>query len=301
MNSLISLHKCASWANLVTEFLVAKKDPATLQTFVNTILGQGWTGAGDELDEGELAGRCEPFGLDALPEDVLAITAGVDVQRDRLECTLMGYAKDETTFVLGQKVIWGQWDADETWRELDELLKTKWKHPLGGSLGIEAAAIDAGDGVTMEAVKSFCAPRQRRRVMAIKGVSGTRPFIEPSKGRKSKGARLWIVGVDGIKTVIMDRLAQVGLIRFSDDLPPVWFEQLASERLVTRYVKGQPQRRFERVPGRQAEALDCVVYAIAARHVVHVNFEEREAQLRAGGIQDRPKPKNVYRSKFLSG
>ena len=113
MNSLISLHKCASWANLVTEFLVAKKDPATLQTFVNTILGQGWTGAGDELDEGELAGRCEPFGLDALPEDVLAITAGVDVQRDRLECTLMGYAKDETTFVLGQKVIWGQWHGNQ--------------------------------------------------------------------------------------------------------------------------------------------------------------------------------------------
>ncbi len=47
--------------------------------------------------------------------------------------------------------------------------------------------------------------------------------------------------------------------------------------------RGQPQRRFERVPGRRAEGLDCVVYAIAARQVVHVNFKEREAQLRAGG------------------
>ncbi len=301
LNALVSLHANASWPQLVREFLSAKKDPTTLQTFVNTILGQGWTGAGDELDEGELAGRNEPFGLDALPEDVLTIAAGIDTQHDRLECTLIGYAKDETAFILGHRVIWGQWDHDETWAELDDLLKTKWKHPLGGSLGVEAAAIDAGDGATMDAVKAFCAPRQRRRIMAIKGVSGTRPFIEPSRGRKTKGARLWLVGVDGIKTAIMARLSRAGSIRFSDELPPVWYEQLASERAVTRYVKGQPQRRFERVPGRRAEALDCVVYAIAARQVVHVNFEEREAQLRAGGIQDRPKPKNVYRSKFLTG
>lgn len=301
LNALVSLHANASWAKLAREFLSAKKDPVTLQTFVNTILGQGWTGAGDELDESELASRSESFGLDALPEDVLLIVAGIDTQHDRLECTFIGYGKDETAFILGHRVIWGQWDHNETWSELDDLLKTKWKHPLGGSLGIEAATIDAGDGVTMEAVQAFCAPRQRRRIMAIKGVAGTRPFIEPSRGRKTKGARLWLVGVDGIKAALMARLSRAGAIRFSSDLTPVWYEQLASERIVTRYVRGQPQRRFERVPGRRAEALDCVVYAIAARQVVNVNFDERETQLRAGGLQDRPKPKNVIRSKFLTG
>jgi len=300
LNALVSLHTNAGWARLVAEFIAAKDDPTTLQTFVNTILGQGWRGTGEELDDKDIASRCEPIGLEALPPEVLAITAGIDTQHDRLECTLIGFGADETAFILGHVVIWGNWDDDRTWTELDDVLKTRWKHPLGGLLGIEAAVIDAGDGVTMEAVKGFCGPRQRRRIMAGKGVAGTRPFIEPSRA-KTRTARLWLVGVDGIKSAIMARLARGGSIRFSADLAPVWYEQLASERAVVRYVRGQPQRRFERVPGRRAEALDCVVYAIAARQAVNVNFIERATQLRSGGIQDAPKPKTVIRSKFLTG
>ena len=136
LNALVSLHANASWPQLVREFLSAKRDPTTLQTFVNTILGQGWSGAGDELDDKDVAGRAEPFGLDALPEEVLAITAGIDTQHDRLEVTLTGFAQDDTAYILGHVVIWGTWDDGRTWLELDDLLKTRWAHPLGGSLGV---------------------------------------------------------------------------------------------------------------------------------------------------------------------
>lgn len=300
LNALVSLHTNASWPQLAREFLAAKKDPTTLQTFVNTILARGWSNAGGELDNEELENRAESFGLESIPEEVLLVTAGVDVQHDRLEATIIGYGADETAFVLGHVVIWGEWDNERTWAELDDLLKTRFAHPLGGELEIEAVVIDAGDGVTMETVMAFCGPRQRRRFMAGKGAAGSRRYIEPSRSRKAQTARLWIVGVDSIKTAIMARLGRAGSIRFSTDLPPVWYEQLASEREVVRYVRGQPQRRFERVPGRRAEALDCVVYAIAARQVVHVNFVEREAQLKAGGVKQK-KASKVIRSRFLGG
>ena len=39
-------------------------------------------------------------------------------------------------------------------------------------------------------------------------------------------------------------------------------------------------RRFERKPGMQAEALDCLVYAWAARHVVAIDLDRRENELR---------------------
>lgn len=300
LNALVSLHANASWPQLAREFLSAKKDPTTLQTFVNTILARGWSNAGGEIDNEELEGRAEAFSLERLPEEALLITAGIDVQHDRLEATFLGFGADETVFILGHSVIWGAWDDDRTWTELEGLLKTRCEHPLGGELEIEAAVIDAGDGVTMETVMAFCGPRQRRRFMAGKGVAGTRPYIEPSRARKNMAARLWIVGVDGIKTAIMARLARSGSIRFSNKLAPVWYEQLASEREVVRYVRGQPQRRFERVPGRRAEALDCVVYALAARQVVHVNFVERIEQLKAGGIR-KPQRKTVFPSRFISG
>ena len=279
LNALISLHANASWPRLVAEFLAVKDDPTLLQTFVNTILGQGWRGEGDELADDDLAGRAEAFGLDLVPAEVLAMTAGVDVQHDRLECTLLGWTEAHGIMVLAHRVIWGAWDASETWAELDELLQTRWPHALGGLIGLDAVAIDAGDGTTMTTVTAFCTPRTRRRVLAIKGASGNRPLIERAGSKTKTGARLWIVGVDTAKTSIFARLSRGGSVHLSADLPRVWHEQVASERSVIRYRKGQPVRSFERIPGRRAEALDCLVYGIAARQVLTVDWEARRTEL----------------------
>lgn len=274
LNALVSLLSNASWARLASEFVAGKDDPAQLQTFVNTILGQGWREEGDELDESDLQARAEPFSLEAIPEEVLAVTAGVDVQRDRLEVTFVGWSRDGEACVLGHMVVWGLPEDDATWAELDGILKMRFPHPLGGQLALDAAAVDSSDGETMEQVYRFCFPRAARKILAIKGAEGNRPWIEKSKGR-TKGGWLWIVGVDGIKSHLTARLARSRSLRFSNTMPAAWFEQLASERVVIRYVRGQPRRRFERVPGRRAEALDCVVYAFAARQVVNVDWEER--------------------------
>ncbi|MGR3464075.1 phage terminase large subunit family protein [Limimaricola sp.] len=299
LNALIALLANASWGRLAAEFIGAKSDPAELQTFVNTILGQGWRTEGDEIDDRELASRGGPFGLEELPEEVLTITAGADVQHDRIEITFVGWAQDDTAYILGHTIVWGPYDADSTWAEVAEVIGTRWRHPLGGSLSIEATVIDAGDGASMEHVLSFCGPRYGRKVLAGKGVAGTRPFIEPSKA-KTRGARLWIIGVDGIKSALVTRISRGNSVRFSNDLPPSWFEQLASERLVVRYSRGQPQRRFERVPGRRAEALDCTVYAFAARQVVNVDWAARADALRQGLDDARPKAKSVIRSSWMA-
>jgi len=210
------------------------------------------------------------------------ITVGVDVQDDRLEVTICGWARQSECFVLGHVVIWGSPDDDTTWFELDELLRTKWKHPYGGQIGVDACAIDSGDGEWTDKVYSFCFPRANRRVMAIKGMFGSRPAIQVSKGKVQKGGRLWIVGVDTIKTTVFSRLQRGQMIRFSDSLEPVYFEQLASERRVVRYRRGQPVRRFERISGRaRAEALDALVYSFAARSAVAVSLDAREAALRS--------------------
>lgn len=167
------------------------------------------------------------------------------------------------------------------WRELDDILKERFLHSLGGQIGVDAAAIDSGDGETMETVYRFAFPRFNRKIVAIKGVNGKRPPIEVSK-QKTRGGRLFIVGVDGIKSSIFNRLQRGKSIRFSKDLDPVWFEQLTSERPVVRYTRGQPVRRFERVLGRDAEALDCMVYAVAVKNLLNINWEARREMLANG-------------------
>src|SRR5262249_46479318 len=159
--------------------------------------------------------------------------------------------------------VWGSPRESTTWAEVDDALKTTWKHPLGGSLRVDAAAVDSGDGETMDSVLAFTQPRFGRRVVAIKGAAGQRPAIEASH---TKGAKLFIVGVDSLKAQLLRRLARGQTIRFSKSLTPEWFEQLTSERRVLKYTRGQPVRIFERIMGRRAEALDCVVYALAVRN-----------------------------------
>lgn len=293
LNALVSTLANASWAKLATEFLAAKDHPDQLQVFVNTVLAQGWREAAEELDEAELAARAEPFGLDDIPPEVLIMTAGVDVQRDRLEIVFLGHGREET-FVLGNSVIWGSPDTDDTWAELDDALKTTWRHPAGGTLRIDAAAIDAGDGETMDRVTAFARPRFGRRVVAVKGVAGNRPAIKASDTR---GSKLFIVGVDGVKGQIASRITRGRTVRFSANLEARYSEELASERLILRYVRGAPVRRWERIPGKRAECLDATVYAWAARGLLTLDLDRREADLSA---QPRPPGLSaVIRSRWL--
>jgi len=298
LNALVSLLPNASWGRLASEFVADKDDPAQLQTFVNTILAEGWREDGEEVDEAQLAARAEPFGLNAIPTEVLLITAGIDVQDDRLEITFIGWTREDVFLVLGHEVIWGAPSEDETWADLDAALSTKWSHPLGGKIGVSAAVVDSGDGDWTETVYRYCFPRAARRVLAGKGVFGNRPIVAQSKS-KVRGGRLWIVGVDVIKSWLFARLQNERLCRFSDDLEPVFFEQLSSERRVVRYSRGQPTRRFERKPGARAEALDCTTYAIAARNVLPSNFDALEQSLR--GQTPPARRREIYRSKFVHG
>ncbi|MCC8936883.1 phage terminase large subunit family protein [Bradyrhizobium sp. Arg68] len=297
LNALVSLLANASWSKLAAEFIAGKDDPTELMTFANTVLAEGWAAQGAEIDDADLVARAEAFDLNAVPAEVLCITVGVDCQDDRLEATVVGWTREGAALVMGHFVIWGAFTDDGTWLELDELLRTKWKHPHGGVLKVDAAVVDAGDGDHADLVMGFCGPRLGRRVFAGKGASGTRPGFQMSRGKKAKTSRLAIIGVDVLKSAIFDRLARGNTIRFSASLPTVYFEQLASERRVIRYKRGQPSRRFERIPGKRAEALDALVYAFAARQAVTINFDQRANELATVPVTAPP---SVIRSQWMS-
>jgi phage terminase large subunit GpA-like protein len=243
LNSLVSPLATASWGKLAAEFLAAKNDPATLKPFVNTVLGQAWRQLGDELDENAL--KTGDFSLEKIPAEVMMLTAFCDVQADRLEITHCGWTKTSgECFVLAHTILYGPTTGEAVWRDLSDMLLQRFPHPLGGTLAIDAAGVDAGDGGMFDTVMRFCAPRAGRRVFATKGVPGfARPAFKVSQTLKIRGSeRLYLLGVDSLKAVIFERLKRGQSIKFSDTLDATYFEQLASERLVTKFSRGARSR-----------------------------------------------------------
>ena len=303
-NALISLFANASWGMLAAEYeLALKNGPAELQVFYNTVLGKVWSSSINYVGEEQVMARAENFGLffdvkadkwnEGIPQEVIYLTVGVDVQVDRLECTIIGWSEKNRWF-LGHHVIWGPTNLDSTWDELDAFLSTRWQHPFGGMIGIEAAAIDAGDGNRTQFVYDFCATRLDRKIVAIKGVSGSRPVIEVSrsKHKRMKGATFFRVGVDQVKTDIMVSLPlerdRPQSFRFSNSLGADWFRQFTSERRQVKYVRGKPTIEFQRIENRQAEALDSAVYGIAVKNLCRFDYDARRTELMG---EPRPKPK----------
>jgi phage terminase large subunit GpA-like protein len=153
LNCLVAPHGPAAWPRLAAEFLVAKRTPETLKVFTTNILGQAWD---DDENDGpqphELQTLAEPISLDNIPAEVLYLASGADVQGDRIEVSTIGFTADDEWLVLAHQSCIGSPMRDEVWADLADVLRERYPHPLGGTIGRDATCIDASDGNTTNRV-----------------------------------------------------------------------------------------------------------------------------------------------------
>jgi hypothetical protein len=132
ISQLISLKR--PWGSIATEFVAAKKSPETLKAFMNTVLAELWEENHEvPTDARALWNRCEPFEAEA-PDGVALITAGVDVQADRLEVEIVGWGRDEESWSIAHHVIPGDVMRNEVWDHLEGLLLAEHLHDSGQTL-----------------------------------------------------------------------------------------------------------------------------------------------------------------------
>lgn len=288
LSSLYSPLGWKSWSEIVEEFLAAKGDAPLLKQFVNTILAETWEDEiASKVGADGLRARVEFYENGVAPSRVLAVTAGVDVQDNRLAVSLYGWGRDEESWIISHQEIFGDPSKPEVWRQLDEVLLTPVKHEIADPLTIAAACVDSGGHFTHE-VYQYCRERRGRHIMAIKGQSqrGKPAISKPTKvdinwrGKLMKSsAEVWPVGADTIKSVLYARMKHnepgAGYMHFHGDLPEGFFEQLTAEKQVTRYVKGFPVREWTKKAGARNEALDTAVYAYAAMQSLYMRFARK--------------------------
>lgn len=284
INSLYS--PWVSWRQLAIEFLGAKGQDS-LQTFWNLKLGLPFTKDYEKVDINPFTIRREDYLI--CPKQVLVLTAAVDVQGDRLELKVKGWGADES-WLIDYHVFYGNPKEKAIWKELDKyLLEAIYPHESGLSLRLSGVAIDSGYATDM--VYQFVKPRSNRNIIAIKGKDGTGvPIISRPSDNNRYRCKLFIVGIDAVKQIIMDRLKLKergpGYMHFPKEIrhfkiQPLeiddeYFKQLTAEAYVDKYRKGERiVKHWKKIRDRN-EALDCEVYNYAILYHLNVNFKELE-------------------------
>ena len=265
----------STWASMAIGFDQARKHPEMLKTWVNTSLGEVWRDQGEEIEAEGLMKRRENYDADCIPDDVLVITAGADVQEDRLEVSVVGYGLDSQSYVIEHLIFWGETSKYDVWHEMDDYIQRRYDRETLPSLSIACVAVDSG--YQTQSVYNFVKVRQGRRIFAIKGQS--QPG-KPIAGRPTQSGRqrvqLFPAGVDTCKETVFSWL-QIeepgpGYIHFPSTVDEEYFKQLTSEKRAIKYVRGRKQVVW--VPKRERnETLDCFNYSLVALHILQPDLE----------------------------
>jgi phage terminase large subunit GpA-like protein len=261
-------------SDAVEEFLAARRDPMRLKTFVNTFLAESWEDEGEGVDDYAVAQRKEEY--EGIPEDVVLLTAGVDVQDDRLEVEIVGWGAGEETWQIEYHVLYGDPSAPSLWARLDEVLLATYDHPTGEPMIVRSTCVDSG-GHHTRAVYNYAKTRAGHRVFAIKGMGGEgKPVVgRPSRNNIGK-VPLYPIGVDTAKELVFSRLRMdepgPGYCHFPARRDDEYFRQLTAEKQVIRYHKGFPARTWIKTRTRN-EALDVRVYAMAAFAILNLSID----------------------------
>ncbi len=292
----------ATMADGVREFLEAQGDPSRLRVWVNTYLGETWEEEGQRIDTHSLLQRCEEYET-RVPEGVTLLTAGADVQDDRVELEIIGWGDDFETWSVDYRTFYGDPSTPSLWSEVRAALKQIFVHPIFGEMSVRATCIDTGGHYTKN-VYDFV--KATERVYGIKGVPGEgKPLVgRPSKSNYGN-IHLFPVGVHTAKELVYARLrskpGEVGYCHFPAGRPDAYFDGLTAEKLMTRYHKGFKRTEFVKFRARN-EPLDCRVYGTAALELLNVDLraqrmaQESAARRRAEAVKkpDAPAKKTGF-------
>ena len=222
--------------------------------------------------------------------DPTAVTMGVDVQQDRLEYQAIAWWGGDDGFITEHRSIpfplevgpegVERLNHDAGFRRLGEVYREI--DPDMTLIDISYKPEWVRDGVRRHLGFYHTA----QRVFGCRGLNGNSfnlPIVERRAG--SAKFRHYMVATDEAKMTIWDQVEKSHLFCRDANVPNDFRQQLEAERLVgVENTHGEVELRWEKVHQRN-EALDCNVYALAAKRALPLDFDRRK--LVAAGSRQR--------------
>ena len=289
---------------LEAEYYSNRGDETKKISFVNNQLGLAYEYSDGRLDADSFRDRakddlesqrdeflCPPAGL--------VVTAGIDVQHDRVAIAIRAWGPDDQSWLLH----WGEISAsgtcvdkkDAVWSALDERVFRGFPHASGATIFATAISIDSSDGTTSDAVYEWVRSRQKqfpnRIVMAIKGSSSqsdpeifTQPKLhsldhkrhdKKTKAQK-RGVKVFMVGTNKAKDWIAAHMnletEGCGFHYYKlDQMRWDYFNQMTGEAKIPHKTI-RNRRVWTQKNGQAVEAWDCEVYALHAARAKRVHL-----------------------------
>lgn len=270
------------WGTVAATFLEAKKSPESLKTFINTSLGETWEIQGDAPEWKRLYDRRSNYKSNTLPAGVKFITAGADVQKNRIEVEIVGWGENCESWSIDYRTFLGDTRLRTTFEPLDDLMRERWADAEGVEIGVLRIAIDSG--YMAENVYKWSKKYAKSKVMVVKGADDLDKIFQIPKQnaggrtvRERENVDVWRVGVSMAKRELYGWLKQEipsdedlaergyphGFAHFPSDYGEEYFRMLTAEVEDIKLIRGFPHyiwvKRYDR-----NEALDCRIYNRAA-------------------------------------
>jgi phage terminase large subunit GpA-like protein len=272
---------------------LASGDAQQLQTTMNACFGEVMdpltASVGVMLEWENVAAKCGAWGYGEVHPDARVITAGVDVQGNRLVYEVRAFGANQSSWQVEAGELYGNTKEQAVWDQLHELLTRDWQGRRIASMFIDA-------GFNTDQVYEFARLR-RGRVWPVKGVSTnlTGKMIRPSKvelrrdGRAAMGSiELINIGTNMAKSWIFSRLSR------ENGAPGSWMLAASADEFYCRQIVAEVC--VEKRPGvyewvrrdRDNHFLDACVYALCA--AMHWGLMRHGATRTTIAAPDTPPP-----------
>jgi phage terminase large subunit GpA-like protein len=298
-----------SWRDAIREWFeyTATNDIEKLKVIINQTWGETFADEGREISTNYLVQRREQY-PNEVPEGCLVLTAGADIQDDRIEVEVVGWGMFEENWSIDYTVIYGDTsqlgdiqsllpDGQPTvWKLLDDYLLTKFEHPSGYKLPIECTMIDSH--YKTEEVNIFCKQRETRRVYPICGIEGwSKGLWSCNKARHERyGTLQYRAHGYELKNKIyaMLKIDNIGPAYCHFPIRDIYneahFYGLTCEYRESRITGGRLKLVWVNKTGARNEPLDCRQYAYCAFLAYPVNLSHR---LKNGFVEQKTRKVRV--------
>lgn len=276
---------------LAKEFANAQGNPEKLKAFKNTRLAETWAEAGEKPEWRTLYDRREAYPTQIVPEGMVILTCGIDVQKDHIYYEVVAWGKKNESYSIDKGVINGKFEDDEFVEALTLFCDSTYKDHNGVDVIMSKICIDSG--YNTNEVYKFCRNYGSSRVVPVKGDGGLQVSVGTPRPvdvlidgtRHSRGLQLWAVGVSVIKEQVYrwfnakaptDEAQEKGATfptgychfpMYDEE----YFKQITAEQLVTRTNKrGYSISEWE-TTRKDNHLLDCRVYARAGAVMLQID------------------------------